>query len=73
MHASGSTTTRNLSVASTGTLITPSAGPTAPPTRRGLLVGPSPSNVLGSSGRPETRSEHQSLPALGDGALRLEL
>ena len=59
-HASGSTTMGNLSAASTGTLSTPSAGPTPPPTLRGLLVGPSPCNALGISGRLKAGSKSQS-------------
>ena len=57
-HASGSTTPGNLSAVSTGTLSTPIAGPTSPPTLQGLLVGPSPCNILGFSGRPD---QNQSL------------
>ena len=59
-HASGSTTLGNLSAASTGTLSTPSAGSTSCPTLWGLLVGLSPCNILGFSGRPEAGSENQS-------------
>ena len=60
LHASGSTTLENLSAVSTGTLSTPSAGSTPPHTLWGLLVGPSPCNVLGISGRLKAGSKTQS-------------